>query len=78
MSHDFYIEYISKQIGITPIKETDNFKDDLGLDSLSLLKLMLNCHHHYKMSYENNSILNIETVKDLIDLIIINKKEENI
>lgn len=51
------------------IKEDSRLKEDLGIDSLASMQLILDLEQEYAIRVENEEVMNIETVKDVIDLL---------
>ena len=56
-----------KEIG--DIKETANLFTDLGLDSVSILRMVISIEELLKVDFDDNSFRNIKTVKDVVDYI---------
>jgi acyl carrier protein len=51
------------------IKEDSRLKEDLGIDSLASMQLILDLEREYSIRVENEDVMNIETIKDIIDLL---------
>lgn len=56
-----------KEIG--DIKETANLFTDLGLDSVSILRMVISIEELLKVDFDDNSFRNFKTVKDVVDYI---------
>ena len=53
------------------IKEIDNLKNDLGYDSLEIVSLIFEIEEAFDITFDSSDLTfeNMETVKDLINLI---------
>lgn len=62
---------ISTVTGIDPADIGDNaaYRDDLGLDSLSILEVAINVEFHYKVEVPEEELKDIRTIDDTIAVI---------
>lgn len=51
------------------IKEESLLREDLGIDSLASMQLIIVLEKEYSIRVENEEVMNIETIKDIIDLL---------
>ncbi len=51
------------------IKEESKLNEDLGIDSLASMQLILELENEYGIHVENDEVMNIVTVRDVIDLL---------
>lgn len=63
-------EIIAEQMGIeaNTINEDTNLVDDLGADSLDIVELVMHFEEEYGVELPTDDLGNIETVKDIMDL----------
>lgn len=66
-------QHTGKQITLTP--ET-TIRDELGLNSLDLATLICNIEDEYDCEIPEESMPQIETVQDMLDLIVKIKEED--
>jgi acyl carrier protein len=61
-------ESVNRITGIAPseINDDSNFRDDLGLDSLSALEVMVDVEYAFKIKVPEERIQTIQTVRDTI------------
>ena len=62
---------LAERIDVSNLHETD-LLSDLGLDSLDLVEVMLEIETALNVEFSSDEIVNLTTIKDVIDLI--NKK----
>ena len=62
---------LAERIDVSNLHETD-LLTDLGLDSLDLVEVMLEIETALNVEFSSDEIVNLTTIKDVIDLI--NKK----
>ena len=57
--------------GIAPgdIQDSSNYREDLGLDSLSALEVMVDIEYAFKIKVSEERLQTIETVQDTIRLV---------
>ena len=57
--------------GIAPgdIQDSSNYREDLGLDSLSALEVMVDIEYAFKIKVSEERLQTIETVQDTIQLV---------
>lgn len=67
IDEELIISIISDSLGLEVSKE-DSF-DALGLDSLDMLDLILECEHTFNVSIDSEEIMKLHTIKDLVNLI---------
>jgi len=62
---------VNRITGVAPseIKDSSNYRDDLGLDSLSALEVMVDIEFAFKIKVPEERIQTIQTVQDTIDLV---------
>lgn len=60
---------IAEQLSVdeAEIKETSNFKEDLGADSLDLFELVMALEEEFGVEIPSENLENIATVKDVIE-----------
>lgn len=60
---------IAEQLSVdeAEIKETSNFKDDLGADSLDLFELVMALEEEFGVEIPSEDLESIATVKDVIE-----------
>lgn len=51
------------------ITEETTFVDDLGADSLDVFQIIMGIEEEYDIEIDNNSVEQIQTVKDAVDTI---------
>ncbi|HHT67346.1 MAG TPA: acyl carrier protein [Erysipelotrichaceae bacterium] len=61
-------EAIKDRVDVNSISYEDNLVD-IGLDSLDLVEAMLKIEEVLKVEFSSDEIVNLKTVKDLVDLI---------
>jgi acyl carrier protein len=76
---NIYKAIIEILLKITLIKEEDisqelHYIDDLGMDSLSLVELFLECEDRFKIIIPDDQMKNIRTIRETV--IFINEKTE--
>lgn len=59
---------IKDRVNIETIKYEDNL-DDIGLDSLDLVEAMLKIEEVLNVEFSSDEIVDLKTVKDLVNLI---------
>lgn len=72
------IQIVAKIAGMDKnnITLNSNLKNDLGLDSLDTIDLIMDLENKYNISiYDDNAIDQTFTVKDVIDLIVMEHEE---
>lgn len=64
-------ESVHRITGIAPaeIHDTSNYRDDLGLDSLSALEVVIDLEYAFKIKVPEERIQTIRTVQDTIDVV---------
>jgi acyl carrier protein len=62
---------VNRITGIAPeeIKDVSHFRDDLGLDSLSMLELTVDLEYAFKIKVPEERLQSIRTVSDSISLV---------
>ena len=57
--------------GVDPadIGDTASYRDDLGLDSLSILEIAINIEYHYKIKVPEEELQQIRTIGDTIGVV---------
>jgi acyl carrier protein len=57
--------------GVSPaeIKDSSNYRDDLGLDSLSALEVMVDIEYAFKIKVPEERVPTIQTVQDTINVV---------
>ena len=64
-------EMLAKQLNLSPDKitmESDVVKD-LGADSLDVVELLISLEDDYGISIPEDDIVNVKTVKDIVEMI---------
>ena len=56
-------------ISLTSIQDSSNFRDDLGLDSLSALEVMVDVEYAFKIKIPVERLETVRTVHDTIQLV---------
>ena len=56
------------------VKEDSKFVDDLGADSLDVVQMLIAMEKEFGITFDDDEIADIKTVKDAIDLIEKKKK----
>lgn len=56
------------------VKEDSRFVDDLGADSLDVVQMLIAMEKEFGITFDDDEIADIKTVKDAIDLIEKKKK----
>lgn len=64
-------ESVHRITGIVPheIQDTSNYREDLGLDSLSALEVVIDLEYAFKIKIAEERIQTIKTVQDTIDAV---------
>lgn len=64
-------EIISNATNIDPAKIADNasYKDDLGLDSLTMLEISVDLDSEFDLEMPEEEMVNIRTLQNSVDLI---------
>ena len=64
-------ESVHRITGIAPgeILDTSNYREDLGLDSLSALEVVVDIEYAYKIKVPEDRIQSIKTVQDTISVV---------
>jgi acyl carrier protein len=62
---------VSRITGAAPgeILDTSNYREDLGLDSLSALEVMVDIEYAYKIKVPEERLPTIQTVQDTINVV---------
>jgi acyl carrier protein len=62
---------VNRITGIAPsdISDTSNYREDLGLDSLSALEVMVDIEYAFKIKVPEERLQNVQTVQDTIALV---------
>ena len=62
---------VNRITGIAPadIQDSSTFRDDLGLDSLSMLELTVDIEYAFKIKVPEERLQSIRTVQDTIQLV---------
>jgi acyl carrier protein len=62
---------VNRITGIAPaeIKDSSNYRQDLGLDSLSALEVVVDVEYAYKIKVPEERIQSIQTVQDTISVV---------
>ena len=62
---------VNRITGIAPgeIRDSSNYRDDLGLDSLSALEVMVDIEYAFKIKVPEERLQTIVTVQDTIQLV---------
>ena len=62
---------VNRITGIAPseILDTSNYRQDLGLDSLSALEVVVDVEYAYKIKVPEERIQSIQTVQDTISVV---------
>lgn len=62
---------VNRITGIAPaeIKDSSNYRQDLGLDSLSALEVVVDVEYAYKIKVPEERIQSIQTVQDTIAVV---------
>jgi acyl carrier protein len=65
------VESVNRITGIAPddIRESSAYRDDLGLDSLSLLELVVDLEYAFKIKVPEERLQSLRTVQDTVDLV---------
>lgn len=58
------------------IKESDNIRDDLGIDSLMAMEILAAIEKRLGITIDEARILDVVSVRDLIDLVIVYLKKK--
>jgi acyl carrier protein len=64
-------ESVNRITGIAPAEITDssNYREDLGLDSLSALEVMVDIEYAFKIKVPEERLQSIQTVQDTITVV---------
>jgi acyl carrier protein len=64
-------ESVNRITGIAPaeIKDSSNYRQDLGLDSLSALEVMVDIEYAFKIKVPEERLPTIQTVQDTITMV---------
>lgn len=64
-------ESVNRITGIAPsdINESSNYREDLGLDSLSALEVMVDIEYAFKIKVPEERLQTIQTVQDTITVV---------
>jgi acyl carrier protein len=64
-------ESVNRITGIAPtdIKDSSNYREDLGLDSLSALEVMVDIEYAFKIKVPEERLPTLQTVQDTINLV---------
>jgi len=57
-------------IPVEEIGDRDSYREDLNLDSLSLLEIGVDVDYEFKLGLPEEEMQGIETVQDAVDLVI--------
>jgi acyl carrier protein len=62
---------VNRITGINPgeISDTSNYREDLGLDSLSALEVMVDIEYAFKIKVPEDRLQNVQTVQDTITVV---------
>lgn len=60
------IEFISKQLKVENVTPEMYFVDDLGIDSISLVELVLEIEQEFRIVVPDEQLNRIKTVRDVI------------
>ena len=71
-------ELIAKVTDLTPEEVGDNasFRDDLELDSLSMIEIAVHVDHAYKLHLTEDEMGSLATVEDAIQMVIKKQAEK--
>ena len=69
---------IAKVTDLTPeeIADKASFRDDLELDSLSMIEIAVHVDHAYKLRLSEDEMGSLATVEDAIDMVIKKQAEK--
>lgn len=56
-------------LSVDDVKEDSKFVDDLGADSLDVVQMLIAMEKEFGITFDDDEIADIKTVKDAIDLI---------
>jgi len=75
-----FLKNILSDIGFDEITENQSLKNDIGLDSLDSVELIMKCENEFDISVTDSEIDTLETIEDIINLIIskVNNKTTNL
>lgn len=64
-------ESVNRITGIAPAEITDssNYREDLGLDSLSALEVMVDIEYAFKIKIPEERLQSVQTVQDTIHVV---------
>jgi acyl carrier protein len=64
-------ESVNRITGIAPaeIIDTSNYREELGLDSLSALEVMVDIEYAFKIKIPEERLQSVQTVQDTIDVV---------
>jgi acyl carrier protein len=62
---------VNRITGIAPgdVQDSSTYRDDLGLDSLSMLELTVDIEYAFKIKVPEERLQTIKTVRDTIELV---------
>jgi acyl carrier protein len=65
------VESVNRITGIAPgdIQDSSTYRDDLGLDSLSMLELTVDLEYAFKIKVPEERLQSLQTVQDTIALV---------
>ncbi len=61
-------DILAKRIDVSKLKEEDSLKE-IGLDSLDLVEVMLEIEEELNIEFDSNEIMELSTLKSVLDLI---------
>lgn len=66
-----FLEVLGEVLGLTDtiFNESDEFKNMLGVDSLDLIELIMNCETEFEIEITDEAVEDILTIGEAIDLI---------
>jgi len=75
-----FLKNILSDLGFDEITENQSLKNDIGLDSLDSVELIMKCENEFDISVTDSEIDTLETIEDIINLIIskVNNKTTNL
>ena len=75
-----FLKNILSDLGFDEITENQSLKNDIGLDSLDSIELIMKCENEFDISVTDSEIDTLETIEDIINLIIskVNNKTTNL
>ena len=57
------------ELDSSAIKESDDLRDDLEMNSISMLYMIMGIEEEFDIKFENSDFVKMKTVKDVIDCI---------